>query len=285
MSFDNYFPFDTGSGSGATQDRWRKMGRLWYPSGVVPGYLSQMTPSIAGSIVTIQPGGVWIDGFYGEIQTAKTVSIPGGQTGQVVARMDTGGKTIGFLFVQNQTTPSQSVSATIYEIPIFQVTGSGAGKDARQWSANVITKPASGAIVKETQLHAVITASYSATAWSASWWSPTFTKVRPDTLLDFWYYGSAWGAVAGGAINYGLQITSSNPASSLGLMAHFFFNSAGEHHTIVGGLAGWGQELVNAAVTGTVTVHIPVQCTSATVPSWRIDGNDYHWLRVVERMP
>jgi hypothetical protein len=134
---DNYFPFDTGSGATATPARWRLMARLWYGSGVVPLYLNALRPSLAGSVVTIQTGGVWIDGYYGESDSPKTVGVSG--NGMVVARMDPTARQIAFYFVANQTVPTQNLNG-IYEVPIMQVTGA-TGKDIRQFSAPTPTGP------------------------------------------------------------------------------------------------------------------------------------------------
>jgi hypothetical protein len=129
---DNYFPFDTGPGAGATPDRWRRMARNFYGSGVVPGYLNQCIPSLAAGVVTIGTGAMWIDGFYGENTVAKTVGVSG--NGMVVGRMDPTGRTIQYLFVPNQTVPSQAGVTGIYEIPIMQVAGGTTGTDIRQFA-------------------------------------------------------------------------------------------------------------------------------------------------------
>jgi hypothetical protein len=80
--------------------------------------------------VTIQTGAVWIDGYYGESDSPKTIGVSG--NGMVVARMDPTGRTIAFYFVANQSTPTQSLSG-IFEIPIMQITGT-TGRDIRQYS-------------------------------------------------------------------------------------------------------------------------------------------------------
>lgn len=133
---DNYFPFDgTGPGATATAARWRLMARLWSGSGVVPLFLNSLRPSIAGSVVTIATGAVWIDGYYGEIDAPKSVSVSG--NGMVVARMDPAARQIALYFVANQTVPVQNLTGN-YEIPLMQVTGS-TGKDIRQFAAPIGT--------------------------------------------------------------------------------------------------------------------------------------------------
>jgi len=137
---DNYFPFDTGSGATATSARWRLMARLWYGSGVVPSYLNALRPSLAGSVVTIQTGAVWIDGYYGESDSPKTVGVTG--AGMVVARMDPTARSIACFFVPGQTVPTQNQNG-IYEIPLMSITGTTTltPKDIRQFSAPTPTGP------------------------------------------------------------------------------------------------------------------------------------------------
>jgi hypothetical protein len=165
---DNYFPFDTGPGSTATAARWRLMGRLWYGSGVVPSYLNACAPSIAGSVVTIQTGAVWIDGYYGEIDSPKTVAVTG--NGMVVLRMDPVARQILVVFVPNQTVPTQLLTG-IYEVPVMQVTGA-TGKDIRIFSAPVPSGP----------VHAKVTR-------AGNFWTPSTYAVLPfDTVV----YGSGF---------------------------------------------------------------------------------------------
>lgn len=277
---DNYFPFDVGAGQAATSDRWRHMARLWYQSGVVPGYANQCRPTIAGSVVTIDLGALWIDGFYGEITIAKTVSVSG--SGQVVARMDPTGRDIILVFVSGQNSPTQNLTG-IYEVPLAQV-ASGVLTDIRQFS--VPLRLPTHTVVAETLMRPTgnsITASTNATTW-LNWWAMGITKVRPDTLIDFTFQGSAWASVGGGYIDYGLQITGPNP-SAMSLMSRFYFNNASEHHTIVGGVPSMGQELVNARFTGYFTLVLAVRNQAATFPSWHIDTADYQFLTAIERMP
>jgi hypothetical protein len=106
------------------------MARLFNGSGVVYGFLNALAPSIAGSVVTVQTGAVWIDGYYGEIDSPKTIGVSG--NGMVVARMDPNARQIVLTFVANQTVPTQNQSG-IYEVPVMQVTGA-TGKDIRQFA-------------------------------------------------------------------------------------------------------------------------------------------------------
>ena len=119
---DNYFPFTSGPGAAATVARWRLMARNWVVggSGVLANYLNQCFPSLAGSTVTIGTGAVWVDGFYGEIDSPKTLATSG--NGMVVARMDPTAQIVQIVFVAGQTVPTQNLTG-IYEVGIAQITG------------------------------------------------------------------------------------------------------------------------------------------------------------------
>jgi len=128
---DNFFPFDTGSGASATPARWRLMARTWATSGILPRYMNQMAPTIAGSVVSIDTGAAWIDGFYGENAAVKNISATG--NGMVVVRADPNSRQIIIAFVANQMTPTQSLT-DIYEIPVCRVTA-GVITDIRQFTS------------------------------------------------------------------------------------------------------------------------------------------------------
>lgn len=125
---DNYFPFDQGPGATATSARWRLMARQWRGSGVIPNYLNNCNPTLAGSVVTIDTGAWWIDGFYGEIDSPKTVTITGNAT--IVARMD---PTARQVLIAPITVPPTQTLTGIYEVPICRVT-SGTLVDIRQFA-------------------------------------------------------------------------------------------------------------------------------------------------------
>jgi microcystin-dependent protein len=133
---DNFFPFDTGTGALATPARWRLMARQWSGSGVIPNYPAaapnMCRPTLAGSVLTIDPGAVWIDGFYGESTASKSMSVSGGD-GLAVARADPTGRQVVFAYVVGQSAPTQTLT-DIYEIPIARVT-SGALVDIRQYAS------------------------------------------------------------------------------------------------------------------------------------------------------
>jgi hypothetical protein len=141
---DNYFPFDQGPGETASQTRWRSMARLFHPSGVVNGYANQFAATIANGIVTVQTGAVWVDGFYGESISNKTVSVTG--TGMIVARMDPTQRQVFIVYVPNQTTPTQNLTG-LWEIPLYHVTSGTTLTDIRQYCTPIppaVIPPARG---------------------------------------------------------------------------------------------------------------------------------------------
>jgi hypothetical protein len=139
---DSYFPFDTGPGSTATPANWRQMARLWYGSGVVPGNQNQLASTISGTTVTIQPGAVWVDGFYGQSAANKQVTGVSG-TGTVVARLDVTSRQIYFMFVP---TVVQNPAAN-FDIPLYSVAG-GVLTDVRQFCNADPQKIARGKMVR-----------------------------------------------------------------------------------------------------------------------------------------
>jgi len=130
---DNYFPFTTGPGAAATQDNWRLMARNWVQggSGIIYGTRNQFKPTMAGTTVTVDTGAAWLDGFYGENITTKTITAGG--TGQVVVQMDPTATppVINIAFKPGQTTPVQQ-STGVFEIPIANISGTTL-TDVRQY--------------------------------------------------------------------------------------------------------------------------------------------------------
>lgn len=127
---DNYFPFDQGPGATATPANWRQMARLWYGSGVVPGNGNQLACTISGTVVTIQPGAVWVDGFYGSTTVNKQVTGVSG-TGTIIARLDVTSRQIYFMFTNTAIVQNPLAN---YDIPLYTVAG-GVLTDARQFCA------------------------------------------------------------------------------------------------------------------------------------------------------
>jgi hypothetical protein len=141
--FDEYFPFDPGFGSSANAARWRKMANLWCPDGVVANYpygaaatASQLYASpVVGGATTLQPGAVFIHGYYAEISAPQTIS---GilQNGTIVAQVNFNTEVCQLIYRDGVTdygsNPASNYEqdANIWEVPIWLIS-SGALVDIR----------------------------------------------------------------------------------------------------------------------------------------------------------
>lgn len=115
------WPTDAADGSVANEARWRKMGRVWAPSGVVAGQGSEMLPTYASGSVTVRAGACWVDGHYCELASTQSVTVTA--TGIVVVRFDPAANTADLLYRDGVTTPSQSPTGT-WELLIASMSGS-----------------------------------------------------------------------------------------------------------------------------------------------------------------
>ena len=115
------WPTDGGDGSVASEARWRKMARLWSPSGVAAGVLQQMAPSLAGSNLTVAAGAAWIDGHFCEL-AALTV-LPVTANGIAVIRFDPAANTADLVYHDAVTLPVQSPTG-VFESVIATITAS-----------------------------------------------------------------------------------------------------------------------------------------------------------------
>jgi hypothetical protein len=129
-NFDEYYPFDIGHGNPANTARWRKMAQLWCIDGVVSNYLSTLTASLAGGTATIQPGAVFLHGYYGEVQNAQTISGVG-TNGTIVAGVDFNNQVLSIYYRDgvldygaNPATNYQQDTSK-WEMPLWLVTGTG----------------------------------------------------------------------------------------------------------------------------------------------------------------
>jgi hypothetical protein len=132
---DEFFPFDIGHGNPANTARWRKMAQLWVCDGVFAGYLNQLNASIAGGIVTVQTGGLYIHGYYGEVQNVMSVTGVG-TNGTVVAGVDMNAQTISIYYRDGvtdygSTGSNYTQSATLWEMPLWLVTNATTLVDLR----------------------------------------------------------------------------------------------------------------------------------------------------------
>jgi len=138
--FDNYFPFDQGIGATASPGNWRLMARNWSNSGVVYGYASNLSCAIATGVITIQPGAVWIDGFYGQLNNPKTYSVAGlTYPGLLCAQLDMAQRTVSFVYVAGTTPPVNTPGANQWTVPLYQVNSTTAIVDIRTYHyANIV---------------------------------------------------------------------------------------------------------------------------------------------------
>jgi len=157
-----YFPFDSGAGAASYETNWRKMARLWRPSGPINGALNGLLPygDSTGMQVKVPTGQAWIDGFYFETDITYTLAIATADATNpridvVVLRLDMSANTIDFGILTgtaavSPTAPSVTQGATIWEIALAQVRvdaavvtiAAGKVTDVRQMSYSVNDIPA-----------------------------------------------------------------------------------------------------------------------------------------------
>lgn len=117
----NVWPTDGAAGSVATELQWRKMGRLWAPSGVVQGVGGEMAPSLAGTNLTVQAGSCWVDGHFCELTSTQVLTTTA--NGLCVVRFDPAANSAQLLYLDGVSTPTQNPTGT-WELPIAQIVGS-----------------------------------------------------------------------------------------------------------------------------------------------------------------
>lgn len=132
MAVMNVWPTDAGDGSVSNEPKWRKMARVWSPSGVVAGAGGELAPTLAAPNLTIKAGAAWVDGHYCEL-VADTV-LTATANGLAVVRFDPAANTAEVLWRDAATTPTQNPTG-VWELPIARTT-SNALTDLRvvfQW--------------------------------------------------------------------------------------------------------------------------------------------------------
>ena len=117
----NVWPTDAADGSVATEARWRKMARLWAPSGVAEGVGGNMAPSLVYPNLTIRSGAAWVDGAYCELTGDQVLAVTA--NGLVVVRFDPAANTAQLLYRDAISVPAQDPAGT-WELPIAQIVGS-----------------------------------------------------------------------------------------------------------------------------------------------------------------
>ena len=117
----NVWPTDGADGSVASEARWRKMGRVWAPSGVIGGAGGELAPSLAFPNLTVQSGAAWVDGHYTELAGSQVLTATA--NGLAVVRFDPAANTADLLWRDAVSVPAQSPTGT-WELPIAKTVGS-----------------------------------------------------------------------------------------------------------------------------------------------------------------
>jgi len=128
------WPTDGADGSVSSEARWRKMGRLWVPSGVdasLLGIAGQLVPTLAaGPTINVAAGSCWLDGHYAERTTPA--SVPATANGLLVVRFTPADNHAELLYRDAAVTCTQTLAT--WELPIAQMLA-GAMRDIR-WIQN-----------------------------------------------------------------------------------------------------------------------------------------------------
>lgn len=131
---DTYHPFDAGNGADVLEDRWRQMARLWAPPGVDLSYANKILVygDSTGRQVKVPTGRAWIDGFYAEVTSEKTIALTTNTSGnpridRIVLQVDPSNNICEIAVVEGTpaatpAAPALTQSATgTYQIPLAQV--------------------------------------------------------------------------------------------------------------------------------------------------------------------
>jgi hypothetical protein len=118
----NVWPTDAADGSVANEARWRKMGRLWTPTGAAAAAAgSALQPTLAYPNLTVKAGACWVDGHYCELPGDQVLGVTA--NGLAVVRFDPAANTADLVYRDGITTPAQSPTGT-YELAVAKITGS-----------------------------------------------------------------------------------------------------------------------------------------------------------------
>lgn len=134
------YPFDAGSGSAIVEDEWRRMARLWRPSGVigVAGAAALRVTTGTGASLNIAAGDAIVEGFYYYNDAAVALSVPSNidpkpRTNLVVLRLNPAANAINLAIVEGTPAvtpvapgPTQ-VDTGIWEEPLYQFQMPGSG--------------------------------------------------------------------------------------------------------------------------------------------------------------
>lgn len=241
------WPTDGADGSVSSEARWRKMARLWVPSGVAqPG---DLTPTLAaGPTINVTTGACWLDGHYAEM--TAPASVPATANGLLVVRFTPADNHAELLYRDGVSSPTQTDPQ--WELPISQMTA-GAMSDRR-----VGASPGGAPIV--TALPA-----FPIDGQTVRYWNPT-----TGLLWTLTYVASAPGpyrwAFAGGPPQTSFVLT----AETLGA-ANVWTNLATVGPDVVLPLAGLYQIEFGARLYGLLagqTEQIGPAIVPSTSPGW-----------------
>jgi hypothetical protein len=125
--FDEFFPFDPTFGASANAFRWRKMAQLWQADGVRAGWLNQLLATQVGLTITLQPGAVFVHGYYAESTANKTFTGTNNGTLVAQANLVTSAENIQLVYrdgIMDYGASGFAQDATdrnIWEIPLWQM--------------------------------------------------------------------------------------------------------------------------------------------------------------------
>jgi hypothetical protein len=115
---DVYLPFSAGAGSVPGEDSWRKYARLFQPSGIDFSYVNAFScyGDSTGRQVKVKTGRAFIDGFYGENTSEKTISLAVGngvnpRIDRIVLQLDQTSNKVTIEVVQGTAAASPSAPA------------------------------------------------------------------------------------------------------------------------------------------------------------------------------
>jgi hypothetical protein len=130
MALLTVWPTDAADGSVANEARWRKMARLWSPTGVRAGVGAEMVPTLAALNLTVKAGACWIDGHYCELAADQVLPVTA--DGLAVVRFDPVANTAELLWRAGVGVVPTMNPAGVWELPIA-VVGSSFMADRRMF--------------------------------------------------------------------------------------------------------------------------------------------------------
>jgi hypothetical protein len=138
------WPTDGADGSVSSEARWRKMARMWAPSGVKA--VGDLAPTlVAGPTINVAIGQCWVDGHFGEL--TAPASIPASSAGLLVVRFTPADNHCELLYRDAVSTPTQTDPT--WELPIALMSG-GVLTDVRKIAALGGNQPIPMAMARST---------------------------------------------------------------------------------------------------------------------------------------